>query len=602
MRTAGDNEPLGEAITEAIRQGLQRVVTQEQINPADYSLLVAIHSNSFTHVWSQSARHVPLNEWLSNQDYARAFLEDLARKLNSAEVVDPERDGFFVELTFVKRLGRGGAFKRNNPGRIAWEKIAKKKKCIIRIQNKDDLCCAKAIVTMKERVDKGSHYQNLRRGRPIQERWARLLHQEAGVPEGPCGFEELQKFQDYLGPQGYQLIVVEPSKCLIVFKDAQYNQAPHVIGLVKHQGHFDGLRSIPALMNRSYYCRLCDRGFNTQDAQHHNCEGQNCNSCTRTNKTCPNFATWIKPTLYCPDCNVMFYGQNCFEAHKAKGPKRTDQSVCDSWKKCPLCCAHYPVNPKKPHKCYHVSCTNCGEFKHVNHRCYIQPIVEKEPQEQELQDPLEEPLQWQCEDDDNENENSGPPPRPILVFADIECALSEDRVFVPNLICWSSEEDADEVHHSDSMEEFLEALQALTEVETDARGRKVITFFHNLRGFDGNFILEALYEQGRAVERPLTVGAKILYFESGDLIFKDSLNFFAMPLEKFPATFNLTELHKGWFPHAFNKECNFSYVGPFPPKEDYDPDSMDSKKREKFLTWYNQQGPPTPSLTSEKSC
>ena len=56
---------------------------------------------------------------------------------------------------------------------------------------------------------------------PIQERWAHLLHQEAGVPEGPCGFEELQKFQDYLGPQGYQLIVVEPSKCLIVFKDAQ---------------------------------------------------------------------------------------------------------------------------------------------------------------------------------------------------------------------------------------------------------------------------------------------------------------------------------------------------------------------------------------------
>ena len=280
MRTAGDNEPLGEAITEAIRQGLQRVVTQDQINPADYSLLVAIHSNSFTHVWSQSARHVPLNEWLSNQDYEHAFLEDLARKLNSAEVVDPERDGFFAELTFVKRLGRGGAFKRNNPGRFAWEKIAKKKKCIIRIQNKDDLCCAKAIITMKERVDKGSHYQNLRRGRPIQERWARLLHQEAGVPEGPCGFEELQKFQDYLGPQEYQLIVVEPSKYLIVFTDAQYNQAPYFIGLVKHQGKFDGLRSIPAPMNRSYYCRLCDRGFNTQEAQHHNCGGQNCNACT----------------------------------------------------------------------------------------------------------------------------------------------------------------------------------------------------------------------------------------------------------------------------------------------------------------------------------
>ena len=73
-------------------------------------------------------------------------------------------------------------------------------------------------------------------------------------------------------------------------------------------------------------------------------------------------------------------------------------------------------------------------------------------------------------------------------------------MFVPNLICWSSEEDGDEVHHSDSIEKFLEALQALTEVESDARGRKVITFFHNLRAFDGNYILEALYKQGRAVE------------------------------------------------------------------------------------------------------
>ena len=43
-----------------------------------------------------------------------------------------------------------------------------------------------------------------------------------GVPEGPCGFEELEKFQDFLGPQGYQLIDIEPSKSLIVFKEAKH--------------------------------------------------------------------------------------------------------------------------------------------------------------------------------------------------------------------------------------------------------------------------------------------------------------------------------------------------------------------------------------------
>ena len=487
---ADENELLGEALTEAIRQGLEQVVQAENINPAQYSLLLAIHSNSFTNSWAQSARHVPLNEWLHNQEYARSYLEQLARKLNSAQVVDPERDGFFVELTFVKTFGRGGknGGKKGNPGKMAWEKMAKKKKCVIQIKNKDDLCLARGIVTMKERAYEGCHYHNLRQGKPIQERWARLLHQDAGVPEGPCGFEELQKFQDFLGPQGYQLIVVEPSKCLVVFKDPTYNEAPHVIGLVKYNGHYDGLTSIPALMNRSYYCRHCDQGYNTQDAQHHNSQGQNCLACCRQNKSYLNFATWVKPTVYCPDCNCMFYGQDCFQAHKTKGKKRGDESICDRWKKCPLCCAEYQVNPKKPHKCYHVTCRNCGEFTHFAHRCYIQPIKEEAPP-QPQEDAFEDPMYFQFDDDDDHDDDKrGPPPPPVLNFADIECAIAEDREFQPNLICWSSEED-EEIHHARTIEEFLEACEALTEVEDDERPRKVITFFHNLRGFDGNFVL-----------------------------------------------------------------------------------------------------------------
>ena len=182
LRDAQD-EPLREAITEALIQGLQRVVENEDFNVQDYSLLVSVHSNSFTHVWSQSARNVPLEEWLSNGAYTRAWREDLAKKLNSAEVMDPQRDGFYVELTFVKRLGRGGknGGKKANPSRHAWEKLAKKKSCVVTIQNKDNICLVRAIVTMKERVDNGSQYQNLRKGRPIQERLAKLLHREAGV-------------------------------------------------------------------------------------------------------------------------------------------------------------------------------------------------------------------------------------------------------------------------------------------------------------------------------------------------------------------------------------------------------------------------------------
>lgn len=62
-----------------------------------------------------------------------------------------------------------------------------------------------------------------------------------------------------------------------------------------------------------------------------------------------------------------------------------------------------------------------------------------------------------------------------------------------------------------------------------------------------------------------------------------------MPLAKFPSTFNLQEIHKGFFPHAFNRQENFQYEGAYPPAADYNPDEMDSKKREQFLTWYAQK-------------
>ena len=45
-------------------------------------------------------------------------------------------------------------------------------------------------------------------------------------------------------------------------------------------------------------------------------------------------------------------------------------------------------------------------------------------------------------------------------------------MFVPNLICWSTQED-DQIHHADTIEEFLHALEDLTEVEGDERPRKV---------------------------------------------------------------------------------------------------------------------------------
>lgn len=50
-------------------------------------------------------------------------------------------------------------------------------------------------------------WNTLRDGRPRKTTMAKELHRLAGVPEGPCGIQELQMFQDALGTE-YQLVVM----------------------------------------------------------------------------------------------------------------------------------------------------------------------------------------------------------------------------------------------------------------------------------------------------------------------------------------------------------------------------------------------------------
>ena len=101
---------------------------------------------------------------------------------------------------------------------------------------------------------------------------AKKLHAEAGVHEGPCGLEEITKFQEHLGPQGFRIIVVDASKDGMIFKGDTFLEAEKLIALVKSvyvdenddvQAHYDGLYLIPEFMNRSYFCDRCCKGYYT---------------------------------------------------------------------------------------------------------------------------------------------------------------------------------------------------------------------------------------------------------------------------------------------------------------------------------------------------
>ena len=570
LRDAGPGDNIGLALIEALHQAIERELGREQ-RPTNHFVNFSITAHGFDHAY-QSANFT-VGEFLQRTARLDELLATLANKLNSNEAFNPDR-AFHVDVVFVSMPDPGtGHRKKHNPGRMCIERENKKKRCIVTVKNNDELCCARAIITMRaychrqEGVEGHRNWENLKRGLPVQEHQAKELHQQAGVPEGPCGLPELQQFQHALGSE-YQLLVMLRKKPFdLIFKGPD---APHQILLLKSNDHFDGLTSFPAFLNRSYYCVDCQRGFNTNDKANHICQGRRCSACGRFD--CEDYVRGTQPTDYCTLCYCKFYGVYCNRHHVI-----TKQ--CQTVKTCLKCQAKYTVVPNRRHKCGVAKCPVCKEWVCIQeHKCYIQPVKEKEEEEETEQT----------------EEGGGcmvAPPPLLFVYADYEAMQDHEGVFVPNLLCFSSsEEDSIHVlHGEDCSLQFLEELDELADVPDSDSEREIIIVFHNFKGFDSVFILNELYRQQRDVTEQLTQGAKVLSFKSGPLQFIDSLSFLPMPLASFASTFNLTELKKGFFPHLFNLPHHQNYVGRIPDIEFYDPDSMKPEKKEELTRWHAHQ-------------
>ena len=148
----------------------------------------------------------------------------------------------------------------------------KKKKSIIQISNSDDLCCARAIVTMRaychrdEGVNGLREWKNTRKGdvggRNTLLLRAKELHNLSGVPEGPCGIPEKERFQKSLTPT-YELMVICRSRPFnIVFRGSE---APNVIRLIKANEHYDGCTSFSGFLQPLLWRRLLTATFHQED-------------------------------------------------------------------------------------------------------------------------------------------------------------------------------------------------------------------------------------------------------------------------------------------------------------------------------------------------
>ncbi len=220
-------------------------------------------------------------------------------------------------MTFIQTPGpSSGNGNINKPGRKAIERLLDSKRSVVRIYNEDELCCARAIVTMQawchkdDNVNGIRNYDNLRRVRPIQTRLAELfLHMQAGIPFGPCGTQVKiisPRLLDFLSLMFYSKLVflasllgtptISSNPALISAESVVRGCTPlhgppavHVIQLIKVDEHYHGCMSFGGFLSKSYFCRDCNRAFDHDDIENHPCVGKKCPSCER--KGCVDFFT-----------------------------------------------------------------------------------------------------------------------------------------------------------------------------------------------------------------------------------------------------------------------------------------------------------------------
>lgn len=599
---AGDN--VGEEVMQALYSAIQRRMTATPELRPHHTWHFNMQSDHFRHAFQSTT--FTIDEFQQGSARLTTYLQSLADKLNSNEAFKPD-DTFTMEMTLIRTPGGGaGRSKRHAKlGRLAIDKVLAAKKSIVRIQNEDELCCARAIVTMRALVDGGPQcvdYINLRKGHPIQTVKAKELHQLAGVPEGPCGLAELRKFQHVL--PDYQIKVMAVDKPhMITFKGPD---SVKKILLVQVDDHCHGCNSFAGLLERSYFCHHCDKGFSNNDYLSHPCKKIWCRGCKRD--TCEDWQTVKAQTPFgelpdprgrCPNCNRSFYGATCYASH-FQPIRAGDHSICDHLKKCLACHSEYEAAPKLSknpvtsgyrHRCGWAECRFCEkDVDQATHQCFIQPVKAKEDQRKKKK-VLESQVgarEVVAVDEDGWCWVEETPP--LFVYADYESMTDATGLQTPILVCCESEEEEEttKCYGLDCTEQFFDYLDERC-VNDYGNDRELIVLFHNFKGYDGMFVLKYLYDNHRLVDKQITIGTKVLSLQNDLITFKDSLCFLPFPLSSFQATFGLTELKKGFFPHLFNTEANQTFVGPIPDIEYYDPEGMSHKKKAESLRWHAQQ-------------
>ena len=150
---------VGRELVEALSRTIRNQISSDSTMTPNSTVYFSLQSDAFSHAFQSTTFTVA--EFEDDSVRLDTYLHSLAAKLTSNQEFSLD-DSFTVETTFVHTPGTGsGNGKKQRPGREAMEKLLARKQSVVTIKNRFELCCARAIVTMKVRADEGPRGPNL---------------------------------------------------------------------------------------------------------------------------------------------------------------------------------------------------------------------------------------------------------------------------------------------------------------------------------------------------------------------------------------------------------------------------------------------------------
>ena len=482
-----------------------------------------------------------------------------------------------------------------------------------------------------------SYYNNLvNKKKKHQGQLARALCKMAGVPiDRTASLNDVEAFEEILG---VRVMVISARLGNKFITSPSSDERPCIYVYLVDDDHFHAITNITGFFSDSYFCEKCLKHYSNRE--YHQC-AEKCIVCKRDH--CPK----TNQTLRCTDCNMDCRSDDCYKQHKKvplhKNGRRKGQpsgpSQCEKWWRCFRCykVLKTDIRKKEDHVCGEYFCKTCKKYVLDDHQCYLRA---KECKDKFI--PKYIFFDFECSQDDlSECENGYIPQkkiecadcqpsqvckscskckncntswcgrtthRPNFVLAHSVCPKCIDNELTAKSVCKrcgsrckKCQKNLDEkdlgpcpgtcgfrevtFQGHDTAEQFGQWL--FTEQHEYC---KVVA--HNMKGYDGYFLLEYLVDQSLRPDKIIYNGSKIMYMTvERDLHIKviDSLNFLPMKLSALPKAFGLHELKKGWFLHYFNTRENQNYVGPYPDAKDYGYDFMGEKERSELVEWLKQR-------------